>query len=252
MTRTAKYSEIESYFINSITSGQLKTGQQLPSEMELCSQFGVSRMTVNKAMTNLLNNGYIRRIPGNGSFVDDTYMTASQHFFHPHSISQDIESFGMVPGSDLLEYKVIRGRECPEAAAELKIADDDFVHYFVRLRTGDGKPFCISYTYIVYDLLPNLDVKCLESSFNEYLDSLGLKRSSGYTAFSATLPDEQQARLLGSDHVALLKQKIFWQYENRPFEITTHYFVNDRLSFFINRDRPIALSDTSPYSKVLS
>lgn len=252
MTKTSKYLEIEDYFVSGILNEMFVVGQQLPSEKELCEAFNTSRMTINKAMTNLMKNGYIKRIPGNGSFVDNAYLTPKQDFLHPHSISQDIESFGMVPGSKLLEYRIIRGRDNPAIASELKVDPDAFIHYFVRMRTGDGKPFCLSYSYIVYDLLPNLNVNALESSFNVYLQSIGLKRSSGYTAFSSVLSDEEQSKYFGRDNIALLKQKIFWNYNNKPFEITTHYYANN-LSVVIQRESPIALSNSaSPYSKVIN
>ncbi|MBR6233397.1 MAG: hypothetical protein IKQ98_06215 [Erysipelotrichaceae bacterium] len=35
---------------------------------------------------------------------------------------------------------------------------------------------------------------------------------------------------------ALLKQKIFWRYANKPFEVTTHYYLDERMSIVINRD----------------
>ena len=250
MTKISKYLEIENYFVSGILNDKFAVGQQLPSEKELCDTFNTSRMTVNKAMTNLMKNGYIKRIPGNGSFVDNAYLTPKHDFLYPHSISQDIESFGMVPGSELLEYKVIRGRDNPTIAAELKLAPDDYIHYFVRMRTGDGKPFCLSYSYVVYDLLPNLNVKVLESSFNDYLEAIGLQRSSGYTAFSSVLSNPEQSKLFGRDNIALLKQKIFWNYKNRPFEITTHYFANN-MTVIIQREAPIVLSKERPYSKII-
>ena len=73
MARKAKYLEIEDFFIKNIEDGNYELNQLLPGEIELCEKFSTSRMTVNKAMTNLSNKGYIRRVPGNGSFVDDAY-----------------------------------------------------------------------------------------------------------------------------------------------------------------------------------
>ena len=94
----------------------------------------------------------------------------------------------------------------------------------------------MSYTYIAYDLLPSFDIRCLQSSFNAYLSEIGIRRSSGYTKFSAKLPTEEQAQIIGTHDVALLRQKIFWRYLNRPFEITFHYYLDDRMEVVINRD----------------
>ena len=236
MGRKAKYIEIEDFFIDKIENGYLELNQLLPSEAELCDEFSTSRMTVNKAMTNLSSKGYIRRIPGNGSFVDDAYIDPKNDFIQKHSLSDEIRSFGMEPGSELLDYQIIQGKDNKQIARELNVKDDEFIHYFVRLRTGDGKPVVLSYTYINYSLLPNLDIRCLQNSFNAYISELGIIRSSGYTEFSAALPDNYQAEIIGSSNKALLKQKIFWRYVNKPFEITTHYYIDDRMSIIINRD----------------
>ena len=236
MGRKAKYIEIEDFFIDRIENGYLELNQLLPSEAELCDEFSTSRMTVNKAMTNLSSKGYIRRVPGNGSFVDDAYINPKNDLIQKHSLSDEIRSFGMEPGSQLLDYQIIQGKDNKQIARELNVKDDEFIHYFVRLRTGDGKPVVLSYTYINYSLLPNLDIRCLQNSFNAYISELGIIRSSGYTEFSAVLPDEKQAEIIGSSNKALLKQKIFWRYANKPFEITTHYYIDDRMSIIINRD----------------
>ena len=65
----AKYKQIEEHFIQLIESGALKYGDQIKTEEQLCQEFGCSRMTVNKAMNNLNQLGYITRAPGKGSFV---------------------------------------------------------------------------------------------------------------------------------------------------------------------------------------
>lgn len=252
MVRKAKYIEIENYFITNIESGNYELNQLLPSELELCQQFSTSRMTVNKAMTNLSTKGYIRRVPGNGSFVDDAYANDAIKTdpIQQHSLSDEIRAFGMKPGSELLEYKIIKGKDNKKIAKELNVKDDDFIHYFVRLRTGNGKPVVVSYSYINYSLLPNFDIRCLDDSFNSYIRQLGIIRSSGYTEFSAVLPNEEQAKIIGSSNKALLKQKIFWRYANKPFEITTHYYLGERMSIVINRDHNDTGDDV--YGKALS
>lgn len=67
--RTPLYKTIELYIRGQIRLGQLKAEDKLPSEQELMEQFGVSRITVNKALTQLAQEGFICRIPGRGSFI---------------------------------------------------------------------------------------------------------------------------------------------------------------------------------------
>jgi GntR family histidine utilization transcriptional repressor len=63
------YQTIKRSIVQSIESGHYTTGQVLPSEHDLCRSFGVSRMTVNRAMRELAAEHLVRRVPGVGSFV---------------------------------------------------------------------------------------------------------------------------------------------------------------------------------------
>lgn len=69
MTKKALYLEIEDYILSRIKSKEYKIGDLIPSERELCQIFDASRSTVNKALSNLNNKGYLYRTPGRGSFV---------------------------------------------------------------------------------------------------------------------------------------------------------------------------------------
>ena len=65
------YQKIADAIMEKISSGTLKKGDQIPTEMELCRQFGVSRITVQKAMKHLSEQHVIHRISGKGTFVGD-------------------------------------------------------------------------------------------------------------------------------------------------------------------------------------
>ncbi|EPZ60599.1 bacterial regulatory s, gntR family protein [[Clostridium] sordellii ATCC 9714] len=52
-----------------IESGELKAGDSIMPERELCTIQNVSRMTVNKAIVNLVNEDFLYRVQGRGTFV---------------------------------------------------------------------------------------------------------------------------------------------------------------------------------------
>lgn len=72
-TRTAApdpaYLTVQRWLRDGITQGRWRVGDRLPSEAELVAQFGLSRMTVNRALTELQTQGLVRRVQGSGSFV---------------------------------------------------------------------------------------------------------------------------------------------------------------------------------------
>ncbi len=66
-----KYERLKSYLMAEVTSGRLKPGDALPSEQQLTETLKVARNTVRQAMGELARDGFVRRVPGRGTFVDE-------------------------------------------------------------------------------------------------------------------------------------------------------------------------------------
>ena len=163
MSQVAKYRQVESFIKDRIINGTYPVGTRIMTEEELVDHFGFSRMTINKALNNLSNDGFIERKPGKGTYVCATRV--SKPTDSTRSFTEDMKAIGLVAGSKLISYEVIRAHDKPEIAQRLKLSDDELLHYFIRLRTGNGKPIAISYNYVSAKILPAIDVKCLEQSF---------------------------------------------------------------------------------------
>ena len=86
----------------------------------------------------------------------------------------------------------------------LDVYKRQLLHYFIRLRTGNGKPIAISYNYVSAKIVPAIDVKCLEQSFYAFLDSQGIEREYQGTSYTAKLPTAEQQELLEANDIALL------------------------------------------------
>ena len=229
MHKLPKYVEIEEYYKDQIEKGIIPNGALFPPENEISQQFSASHMTITKAMNELSSKGYIKRIPGKGTFASNNYKAViKKPLFKSNSISAQILASGMKPRTELYKYSIIKAKEIPNVAKKMKIGEDDFVHYFIRLRYGDDNLVCISYTYITQNIIPSIDIARLEGSFNTYVDELNIHRSYGSTEFCATLPTAAQAKIIGTNHVLLFKQTILWNVENSPFELTYHYFIGEK------------------------
>lgn len=225
--KKVKYLQIEEHFIDLIDSNTLKYEDKIPTEKELCEEFNTSRMTVNKALTRLANKGYIKRISGVGSFVTNRNLRKSIIKMRG-SMTEDIVRSGMKPTTKLLEYSVLKGSEKPNIAKRLNIANDEYIHYFARLRYGDGIPVALSYTFISQKLVKSMDVERLEGSINEYFNEIGIKRSHCNEEYTAVIPTSEHIQLLDVKNVALLKRTLLWYVADVPFEYTTHYLLGNR------------------------
>ncbi len=231
-----KYQIIEDYLLERINNNELRPGDQIETEMELSKKFNIGRLTVNKALNYLANAGYIKRIAGKGSFVlaskvhksiNNTQNATNQ----TGSFSEDMRSIGLTPGSKLIEYKILLASENPDVAQKLNLSPDKYIHYFVRVRTGDGTPIAISYTYLSVDIVPTMDIRALDNSLNVYLRKINvpLSHNVDYT-ISACLPTEKQKELLNIDDKAVLLCNAHITYTKNliPFEyIRTYYLGNN-------------------------
>lgn len=64
-----KFKSVFSLMQTKIISGQWPEGHKIPTEMELCEQYGVSRVTIRRALEGLVDRGYLVRTRGRGSYV---------------------------------------------------------------------------------------------------------------------------------------------------------------------------------------
>ena len=230
MKEMPKYKIIENYIIDRIQSGDLKPGDQIETEKQLSEKFDIGRLTVNKALINLAQEGYIERTAGKGSFVLPRMVIKS--ISQGGSFTDDMASVGMKAGSQLIEYKVYKASDVPEVAEYLELADDELIHYFVRLRTGDGEPIALSYTYISAKIVPAINVKALEGSLTEYLHSVGVYRGGALHKMSAHLPSESQKKLLGVGNVALLlNEHITYDEQRHPYEYIKTYYISSQYAY---------------------
>ncbi len=236
MEMKPKYIQIKESILQDIKEKRLKSGDQIPTENELCERFQVSRMTVNKAVSALTSEGYIRRISGKGSFVTNS-LVQKQFRLQPVSFSEDMRSIGLVPGAKLVDYRICRALELPQHIQEkLQVKPGDFIHFFSRIRTGNDMNICISYDYVPCSTLPAIDVSYLESSFYEYVRSFGLTDFQTVEfSISATLPTTEQKKLLEIENEALLKAShLTMCNQDKILEYIDTYYIGTMYTYRFN------------------
>jgi len=84
--------QIKSYILKLLKEGQLKSGDRVPSENQLTEMLGVSRMTVNRALREMADDGILTRLAGVGTFVTDS--RPHSHVLRVKNIADEIGSRG--------------------------------------------------------------------------------------------------------------------------------------------------------------
>ncbi len=142
------YERIRRHLEDRIASGHYAIGQKLPSETELMRLFGVSRMTVNRAMKELEAAGLIERVPGSGSYVADR--RAQGHLLAIHDIAAELARRGHRHHAQILERETLAG----EILADAGFPPDTRVHR-VRIRHfRDNEPVLVEERWVDLAVAP--------------------------------------------------------------------------------------------------
>jgi GntR family transcriptional regulator len=170
-----------------------RPGNRLPSERELTARWGVARMTLRRAVDDLVAEGLVERRHGSGTYVARQAFT---RFLGLTSFTQDMRERGLIPGSRLLAYET--GPADEPLAAQLQVAAGERVISFTRLRLGSGEPMAVETVSILAAIVPGITAADLGGSLYELLARrYGIVTGSATVTIEPIVPDETTRRHLG-------------------------------------------------------
>jgi GntR family transcriptional regulator len=146
------YSQLYSWLIKQIETGELKTGDRVPPERELAEQLDVSRITARQAIDALVDSGLVYRERGRGTFVAEQKMRDVMGFT---SFSEDMRARGFAPRSVVLTQELVQVDE--PVQKELKIGPQDQALHLVRVRMADDRPIALQSAYLNISMCPGLE-----------------------------------------------------------------------------------------------
>lgn len=193
---TPLYIQIADWIREKIYSNDWEVDMQIPSENDLMKLLSVSRGTLKKAISMLIEEGLLLQIQGKGTFV------ASSSFSHP--IGEGLLSFAESLRLQGISYetKVIEKRlepASPSLQKSLNLKEGDSVLYLKRVRSIGTEPVMIMENRININVCKDID----NSDFqNETLFSLIEKTSNRKIKYSKS---RYAARVLGMERAALLE-----------------------------------------------
>src|SRR5919204_2028972 len=173
---------------------RLGVGHAIPSERQLSTDLGVSRLTVRAALDQLVREGYLVRRRGSGTFVREPKIAQELTMT---SFSEDMRRRGMRPGSRTLSLSTaLAGAYLGRC---LHVSPSERIVVAKRLRTADGVTMAIETLHVPEARVPGLTAQDLEqASFYELLgDRYGIELAGGVQTIEPTVTNEEESAALG-------------------------------------------------------
>lgn len=213
VARKPMYQQLKDLIIQQISAGELRPSDRVPSENELVESMNVSRMTANRALRELTDEGYVRRVAGRGTFVAD--LRAGSHVLEVHNIADEILSRGHVHSCEVIRQSLQHARG--EVASALSVEQGCDVFHLLLVHRENGLPIQLEDRHIVAEFAPD----CLDQDFTRDTPSAYLTRiaplQEAEQVVRATLPNAAVRKHLqmGADEPGLVVIRRTWA-DGRP------------------------------------
>lgn len=220
-----------------IADGVYRPGDRLPSELALCGQFAVSRITVRAALDQLVDAGLLWRQRGKGTFV--TAPLVEHELIRLTDFVEDMAAAGLRPASCVTHL----GEElaAPEIAIQLDLAPRTPVVRLDRLRLADGTPIAFDITYLPlrYGRLLERDALEGETIYHQFETQYGIPVVSGTFVIESGRATAELAERLEIERGAplLIIQRTSYSEGRDPIYYQLRYYRADRVRYRVELDR---------------
>ena len=224
-----RYTQLSRHIAAVIGSGVLETDAQLPPERELAEMADVSRVTVRKAVAQLVEDGMLEQRRGAGTFVRPPPPKLEHSLSALVSFTEYMRQRGKTSTSQILRRGLFL--PVPDEQMALGLAGADRVARVDRLRSADGLPMALEWSSLPQDILP--DPERVETSLYDVLRARGnapTRAVQRITAVNLAAADAQLLHL--PDGAAVLRiDRTAYLPSGRPIEFTRGLYRSDIYDF---------------------
>lgn len=226
---------IKEELIERIKTDVYKVGDQFPTENELCKEFNVSRTTVRIALTQLVQEGYLIRQRGKGSFVAEPKV--NQILSHTDDrFTQQLQAQGKYGQISLEKIEVIPARDSHKK--RFNIEENDPIQKIKRTRSANNEVTQYEVAYVPWNIAPGLKKEYLEASLYKTLkETYGISIHKTTEIVEITLADKDISHYLQCEvgQPCFYIETVAEDKNGLVIEFSRSYFRGDKTSFRIER-----------------
>lgn len=229
---TPLYVQLLAEIEGKIRSGEIQAGERLLTEGEMAKAYGVSIITVRKAVSELVEKGLVEKKQGKGTFV--RRQKFAKDIKNLQSFSEMCRHMNMVPGGRMLENKLIPADE--KVREQLGLEKDAQVLYISRVRTANGEPVAIEKNYFPLKYSFLLEKRFDDNSLFECLrDEAKVKVAVSEKRIELCRATVSEAKLLKISRGAplLFIKSVAYTQEREPLYAGVQVFNGETCSFYV-------------------
>lgn len=208
MKKVDKYSHLPLYYQikeilqEMIDNDELKPGDTIPTERELCEIHNVSRMTVNKAIMSMVNEGIIYREQGKGTFVSQP--KEKQLLSNLKGFTQEMREKGLTAETKILSFQIKNATKQNILIFNMTEKNNKVIE-INRLRISNNDPISLETVWLPYNLFPDMTRELIEgkSLYSVFKEHYGLNLNKAKQTIEPILLNEYEATLLNQNEDAL-------------------------------------------------
>lgn len=232
----SKYKQISQFYADEIKAGRLRQGQQLPTEAEITERFSVSRVTVRKALDELVEKDLITKVHSKGSVVkeNDKIMCLDSLM----GFTEEMSRRGLSVSTKVLSATLETAGE--HISNKLDIDSRSKVYLITRLRLVEDEVIAVEKVAISYYRCPDLLKYDLSGSLYKIISQeYGHKIVRANEVLEATLADKREIDLLGiktKQPVLKIERNTFLD-DQAPLEFTSSIYRGDKYKFRVTLNK---------------
>lgn len=238
--KSPKYFIVKKAIVENIDNDLYHSNEAIPSEKKLMELYNVSRITIRKAIDELVTEGYLYKIQGKGTYVKAD--EGSNNLFSITSSTEDVQKMGMIPSK---KTKISRIEfASPKRAKALEISTNDQVEVIGRISYADSEPLNYTIAFLPEKIFPGLTEHDLEheSLYKLINDQYGVRITKARRTIEAVLAKDEISKYLELEEgmpIILFRCVTYGIVNGKetPIEYFKCYYRTDKYKFYIDQIR---------------